>query len=208
MNIGLDIMGGDYAPDATIDGAILAAKELPASDTLFLFGDEDLIMTKLQEKGASPDLFTIVHAPEVIGMSESPRKAFTQKPHSSISIGFHFLKEGRIDAFASAGNSGAMVVGSMYGSEMIDGIQRPCTAVVLPKENGGSTYLLDIGTNIDVDGQNISRNLETQCRAIDGSNHAGESSHLASRRLTDRNRFQRPNLFHNWLFFPTPDHGC
>lgn len=149
MNIGLDIMGGDHAPEATIDGAILAAKELPGSDTIFLFGEEDLIRTKLLEKGVSPDLFTIVHAPDAISMSEQPIKAFTQKPHSSISVGFHALKEGKIDAFASAGNSGAMVVGSMYSTEMIDGIQRPCTAVVLPKENGGSTYLLDIGTNPD-----------------------------------------------------------
>jgi glycerol-3-phosphate acyltransferase PlsX len=149
MNIGLDIMGGDFAPDATIDGVILALQSLPASDRIFLFGDEEVIKSKLKERNFESDQFIIVHAPDMIGMSEQPIKAFKQKPHSSISIGFHFLKEGKIDAFASAGNSGAMVVGSMYSMEMIEGILRPCTAVVLPKENGGSTFLLDIGTNPD-----------------------------------------------------------
>jgi glycerol-3-phosphate acyltransferase PlsX len=149
MQIGLDIMGGDHAPDATIDGAVLARESLPESDQLVLFGDAKVIKAKLEERQIDADSFTIIDAPDVIGMSEQPIRAFTQKPHSSISIGFHFLKEGKIDAFASAGNSGAMVVGSMYTSEMIEGILRPCTATVIPKENGGSSYLLDIGTNPD-----------------------------------------------------------
>lgn len=149
MNIGLDIMGGDYAPEATLDGAVMAAKDLPVTDRIFLFGPEDIIRARLSGKNADPDLFTIVHAPEVIGMSEKPIKAFTQKPHSSISVGFHYLKEGKIDGFASAGNSGAMVVGSMHSSTMIEGILRPCVSSIIPKENGGSTFLLDIGTNPD-----------------------------------------------------------
>ena len=149
MNIGLDVMGGDHAPDATIDGAILANASLPESDKIVMFGDEEIIKAKLAEKGSDPTLFTIVNAPDVIGMSEQPIRAFTQKPHSSISVGFHFLKEGKIDAFASAGNSGAIVVGSMHSSEMIEGIMRPCTAGVFPMENGGSGFLLDIGTNPD-----------------------------------------------------------
>lgn len=149
MNIGLDIMGGDYAPDATIDGVILALQSLSETDRIFLFGDEKLIKAKLKEKDANSDQIQIIDAPDMIGMSEQPIKAFKQKPHSSIAIGFHFLKEGKIDAFASAGNSGAMVVGSMYTMEMIQGILRPCTAVALPKENGGTTILLDIGTNPD-----------------------------------------------------------
>lgn len=149
MQIGLDIMGGDHAPDATISGAIMALDALDESDRIVLFGDETLIKDKLKEKQADANRFKIVHAPEVIGMSEQPIKAFTQKKKSSISYGFHYLKEGLIDAFSSAGNSGAMVVGSMYSIELIEGITRPCTTVVLPKENGGSTFLLDIGTNPD-----------------------------------------------------------
>ena len=149
MNIGLDIMGGDNAPDSTIDGAILACKDLSGDDRVFLFGDKDVISKKLQERNKDCSQFEIVHAPDVIGMSDHPIKAFTQKTQSSISTGFHYLKEEKIDALASAGNSGAMVVGSIYSVEMIQGIIRPCTAVVLPKENGGSTFLLDIGTNPD-----------------------------------------------------------
>ncbi|MCK4569427.1 MAG: phosphate acyltransferase PlsX [Bacteroidales bacterium] len=149
MNIGLDIMGGDNAPDATIKGAIIALNFLNDTDSITLFGDENLIAEKLKENNIDPKRFNTVHAPDLIGMSEQPIKAFTQKPQSSISLGFHYLKKGKIDAFASAGNSGAMVVGSMYSVELIQGIIRPCTTVVLPKENGGSTFLLDIGTNPD-----------------------------------------------------------
>lgn len=149
MNIGLDIMGGDHAPDAIIDGAVLALESLPATDRIFLFGDERLIHKRLKEKNLNADTFDIVHAPDIIGMSDQPIKAFTQKPNSSIAVGFGYLKHKRIDAFASAGNSGAMVVGSMYSVEMIQGIFRPCTTAVLPKENGGNTILLDIGTNPD-----------------------------------------------------------
>ena len=149
MNIGLDIMGGDYAPDATLQGAILAARALSNTDKLFLFGDKQQIESWLADKEYDPARFEIVDAPEVIGMNEQPLKAFKQKPRSSISIGFGYLKKGIIDGFSSAGNSGAMVVGSMYSIETIQGVLRPCTAVVIPKENGGSTILLDIGTNPD-----------------------------------------------------------
>jgi len=149
MNIGLDIMGGDFAPASSIGGAILALQSLPDSDILFLFGNEELIKQELSKRNIESERLRIVHAPEVIGMSDQPMKAFKQKPESSLSIGFHYLKEGMIDAFSSAGNSGAMVVGSMYSQKTIQGIIRPCITVVLPKENGGSTFLLDIGTNPD-----------------------------------------------------------
>ena len=149
MNIGLDIMGGDYAPDATLNGALLAAHSLSDADKLFLFGDETQIRDWLKDKEYNPSRFEIVDAPEAIGMSEQPLRAFKQKTRSSISVGFQYLKGGKIDAFSSAGNSGAMVVGSMYSIETIEGVIRPCTAVVIPKENGGNSILLDIGTNPD-----------------------------------------------------------
>lgn len=149
MKIGLDVMGGDYAPDATIDGAILALNELPQSDRIVLFGDQDIITGKLAEKGVKPDFFDIVHSPDVIGMAEPPIKAYTQKPKSSIVVGFDYLKNNKIDTFASAGNSGAMIISSMYSVKAIDGITRPCTSVAVPNENGGKTILLDIGTNPD-----------------------------------------------------------
>jgi phosphate acyltransferase len=149
MKIGLDVMGGDYAPTTTVAGAVLAQKEIPASDRIVLIGDESIILEQLKAAGSHPDLFDIVHADEVIGMGESPTKAFTQKPNSSISKGFRLLKKGRIDAFSSAGNTGAMLVGSIYSVNAIQGIIRPATTSIIPKENGKVGVLIDVGTNPD-----------------------------------------------------------
>jgi glycerol-3-phosphate acyltransferase PlsX len=147
MNIGLDVMGGDYAPDSTVEGALLALEEITTDDVIYLFGDRDIIIQKLNEKGFTSGNLEIVHAPDVILMAEQPIKAFTQKPKSSIATGFHYLKQNKIDSFASAGNSGAMIIGSMYTVNTIDGIIRPCTSGVFPNEKGGNTLFLDIGTN-------------------------------------------------------------
>ena len=150
MKIGLDVMGGDFAPEVTIEGALLTLDQLSANDRIFLFGPEDIISDKIQDKGGQLDDFTIVHCPEVIGMGERPIKAFTQKPSSSISTGFRYLKGKKIDSFASAGNSGAVMVGAMYSVSNIKGVIRPSTLTVLPKENGGMNVMLDIGTNPDI----------------------------------------------------------
>ena len=150
MKIGLDVMGGDYAPDVTIAGAILAQKKLSDKDRIFLFGPIEIIKDKLAEKGSNPDLFTIIHAPDVIGMGERPIKAYTHKPESSIAKGFKLLKNKEIDSFASAGNSGATMVGAMYSVNNINGVIRPSTLTIVPKENGGMNVMLDIGTNPDI----------------------------------------------------------
>ncbi len=149
MKIGIDIMGGDYAPDATVSGAILAYNELPKTVRLVLIGDSEQILHWFAKKEADPNNFDIVHASEVISMGEHPTKAFTQKPNSSISIGFQLLKEGKIDAFASNGNTGAMLVGSMFSVKTIPGVIRPCITSLLPKENGGTGLILDVGINAD-----------------------------------------------------------
>lgn len=149
MHIGLDIMGGDFAPQATLSGALLAVNALPASCRLVLFGDSALISTGLENLGAKLNNFDIVHCPEVIGMGEHPAKAFTQKPNSSIGIGFQHLREGKIQAFVGAGNTGAMLVGSVLSVKPIDGIQRPCIMSLMPKESGGYGVLLDVGSNAD-----------------------------------------------------------
>jgi len=149
MNIGIDIMGGDFAPEATVLGAILAYNELPKDIRLVLIGDETQILPILQKQGVSPTAFEIIHSTEVIAMGDHPTKAFSQKPNSSISIGFQLLKEGKIDAFASTGNTGAMLVGSMYTVRAIQGIIRPCITSILPKENGSVGLILDVGSNAD-----------------------------------------------------------
>ena len=150
MKIGLDVMGGDYAPDATIEGAMLAQKILSDDDRIFLFGPQEIIDNKLSEKGIDRSLFTIIHSPEIIGMGDRPIKAFTHKPESSISKGLKYLKTKQIDAFSSAGNSGATMVGAMYTVNNIQGVIRPCTLTCVPREKGGMNVILDIGTNPDI----------------------------------------------------------
>ncbi len=149
MKIGLDVMGGDFAPGATVSGAILARKVLSSSDQIVLFGDKEVILSELLRIGADPADFVIVHTTEVIGMGEHPTHAIIRKPDSSISIGFKYLKNKKIDAFASAGSSGAMLVGAIYSVNNIQGVIRPCTSAVLPQENSGLSLLLDVGTNPD-----------------------------------------------------------
>ena len=146
MKIGLDVMGGDFAPVASVSGAILALKELSAGDRIVLFGDKEIILEELKKHDVDPLLFDIEHASEVIGMGEHPTHALLRKPNSSISIGFKCLKHKTIDAFASAGSSGAMLVGSIYSVDNIQGVIRPCTSAMLPQEGGGLSVLLDVGT--------------------------------------------------------------
>lgn len=149
MKIGLDVMGGDFAPGATISGAILALKDLPPADRIVLIGIQDIILEELSKHGVDPSLFDIVHASEVIGMGEHPTHAILRKPDSSIGVGFKCLKHKSIDAFASAGSSGAMLVGAIYSVNNIQGVIRPCTSAVLPQEGGDLSLLLDVGTNPD-----------------------------------------------------------
>ncbi len=149
MNIGFDVMGGDFAPKAAVSGALLARKELPDHDRIVLIGNEKVIHDHLDAEGADVGLFDVVHAPEVIEMGESPTRALSNKPASSISMGFKMLKEKEIDAFSSAGNTGAMLVGSIYSVNAVQGIIRPATTSIIPKENGGVGVLIDVGTNPD-----------------------------------------------------------
>lgn len=149
MRIGLDVMGGDFAPVSTISGAVLALKELAPEDEVVLVGDRGVILTELEKHGVSPDHFRIEHAHDVIEMGEHPTKAIMKKPQSSIAIGFELLKHKQIDAFTSAGSSGAMLVGAIYSVNNIQGVIRPCTSALLPQEAGGVSLLVDVGTNPD-----------------------------------------------------------
>jgi phosphate acyltransferase len=149
MRIGLDVMGGDFAPKATVDGACLALNEITSNDRIVLIGPKEIILEELKIAGTNPERFDIIDAQEVIGMGEHPTRAMAQKPNSGIAIGFQLLKKGELDAFSSAGNSGALVVGSMYSVNTIPGIIRPCSSAIVPKENGSISILLDVGTIMD-----------------------------------------------------------
>lgn len=149
MRLGVDIMGGDFAPEQPLLGAIRAWKELPEDVKLVLIGDKDAMLPLLQREQVPAGVFEIIHTTEVIAMSDHPTKVFQQKQNSSITVGFHLLNEGKIDAFASAGNTGAMLVGSMLTVKPVSGILRPAIASLLPKFNGGWGLILDVGVNAD-----------------------------------------------------------
>ena len=149
MKIGLDAMGGDFAPRECVRGALQVLKELGSDDQLILFGDESAIRSIIHEEGGSDNHFKIVHCAETIGMAESPTRALQQKPNSSIAIGLAYLEKGKIDAFAGAGNTGAMLVSSIYSVKNVEGVLRPALCTVVPRENGTIGILLDIGANVD-----------------------------------------------------------
>ena len=149
MKIGFDIMGGDFAPKNCLDGAILAAKALPDNAIIVLIGDSDEAKKYLTEQKANLSRFEFVHTTETLEMGAHPTKALAQKPNSSIALGFKLLKEDKIQAFSSAGNTGAMLVGSMFSVKAVPGVIRPSIANPLPKENGGWGLILDVGTNAD-----------------------------------------------------------
>ena len=149
MKIGLDVLGGDYAPNSTISGAIAAQKVLKDGQRLVLIGDQQDTIERLKSAGADPHNFDFVHAPDVIAMHEHPTKAITQKPNSSIAKGFDLLKNGDLDSFASAGNTGAMLVGAIFSVKPIPGVLRPAIAANIPKLKAGFGILLDVGANAD-----------------------------------------------------------
>ncbi len=149
MKIGLDIMGGDFAPKNCLDGAIDALATLPSDVRMVLIGDSEQAKAYLKTKNIPEDKFDFVNATEVIEMGEHPTKALSQKPNSSIAVGYKLLKENAIQSFASAGNTGAMLVGAMFSVKAVPGVIRPCITSILPKINGGFGIILDVGTNAD-----------------------------------------------------------
>jgi len=156
MNIGLDMMGGDFSPLEAVKGVQLYLREAGTA-TLWLIGDERQVGSLLQEHGIAAGSVRVVHAAQVIDMHEHPTKALKEKPQSSIGIGFGLLASGKMDAFISAGNTGAMLVGALYSLKPIEGIHRPTISTVLPKENGRTGVLLDVGLNADCKAENLNQ---------------------------------------------------
>lgn len=149
MRIALDAMGGDYAPEAVVKGAILAAEQLEKDDVILLIGKEDAIQPLLNEYNYAGNNIKIVHASQVIEMGEHPTKALSQKTDSSIAVGYGLLKMQKADAFCSAGNTGAMLVGAMFSVKAVEGILRPSIGGLVPKLSGGFGIMLDVGANAD-----------------------------------------------------------
>mgnify|MGYP002538104480 FL=1 len=142
-------MGGDFAPEAAVQGAVLALEAIGPDSRIVLFGDEAKIKAVLEAEGCSAERFDIVATTEVIEMGDHPAKAFQAKADSSITVGFGYLAKGAVDGFASAGSTGAMMVGSMYAVKPIEGVIRPTISSIVPTIAGRPALLLDVGLNVD-----------------------------------------------------------
>lgn len=155
MRIGLDMMGGDYAPAEAVKGVRLFLDNVAPDVHLVLIGDEQALAPLIEDARLDQSRYTVVHSSQVIGMNEHPTKALKEKPQSSISLGFYLLQNKKVDAFISAGNTGAMMVGAIYSIKLIPGVQRPTISTVLPRENGTNGVLLDVGINADCKPENL-----------------------------------------------------
>jgi phosphate acyltransferase len=157
MNIGLDMMGGDFAPAEAVKGVAAFFAEYGDALHLTLLGDEAQVKPLAEAASLPVTAYTIVHAPEVIEMNEHPTKALKEKKNSSIAIGFHLLASGKIDAFISAGNTGAMMVGSLFSIKTIEGVLRPTIGAYMPREDGSLGLLVDVGLNADCKPENLNQ---------------------------------------------------
>ncbi len=148
MRIGIDAMGGDFAPLEAVKGCIASRLRYPEIIPV-LFGQKEKIINCLIELGVPNNSFEIIDAPEVIEMGEHPTKAISHKKGSSINIAYKHLADKSIDALIGAGNTGAMLVGALFSVKAIEGVQRPTITSILPKLEGGFGVLLDVGANAD-----------------------------------------------------------
>ena len=157
ITIGLDMMGGDFAPLEAVKGAVAFLADAPQNAQLVMIGDEEKIKILVHDYHLPEESFTIVHASQIIEMHEHPTKALKEKPQSSIAVGFQLLATGKIDAFISAGNTGAMMVGALFSIKTIEGVLRPTIGAYIPRENGSLGLLVDVGLNADCKPENLNQ---------------------------------------------------
>jgi glycerol-3-phosphate acyltransferase PlsX len=155
MNLALDMMGGDYAPLEAVKGLRLYLQSSSSKATIYCIGNEPEIKSLLNEYQVSQEQIILVHTSQVIGYHEHPTKALKDKPDSSIAKGFQLLASGKADAFLSSGNTGTMLVGSMFFLKPLEGILRPTIATIVPKIGGSTGILLDVGLNVDCKPQHL-----------------------------------------------------
>ena len=157
MKIGIDIMGGDLAPAEILKGAILAKKELEKEDSLYLFGPEQELLSSLEKYGEDSSSYIIVDCQQTLKMGDDPVKSFLEKTESGMVKGFVYLKNGIIDGFASAGNTGAMLVGATKIIGLVEGILRPCISSYYPNDAGNNNLIMDVGINADTKPENLAQ---------------------------------------------------
>ncbi|MBF0417697.1 MAG: phosphate acyltransferase PlsX [Magnetococcales bacterium] len=147
IRIALDAMGGDKAPSAPIEGAVLALGQHPEC-AFTLVGQPEVIAAELARIGADPGRFVIHPASEVVGMAEKPSVALRSKKDSSMRVGANLVKSGDADAFVSSGNTGALMATARYVLKTLPGVDRPAIMAVMPSITG-QTLMLDVGANVD-----------------------------------------------------------
>ena len=157
ITIGLDMMGGDFAPHEAVKGVAAFLSKDPAGIHLALIGDEEKIKAEIGITPLPEGRYSIIHAPETIEMHEHPTRALKEKPQSSVAIGFQMLATGKTDAFISAGNTGAMMVGALFSIKTIEGVLRPTIGAYMPREDGTLGLLVDVGLNADCKPENLNQ---------------------------------------------------
>ena len=157
QKIAIDMMGGDYAPEEAVKGIAQFIAQKSSDHHLQLIGDKTLLESLLQENDVDPAAVEIIPSTEIIEMNEHPTKALKQKPNSSIAIGFKMLAAGESDAFISAGNTGAMMVGALFSIKTLPGVLRPTIGAYMPRENGTLGLLVDVGLNADCKPENLNQ---------------------------------------------------
>ncbi|MFH1756383.1 MAG: phosphate acyltransferase PlsX [Candidatus Latescibacterota bacterium] len=148
MRIAVDAMGGDQGLEVIARGAIEAATIRPGKLGIALVGDEEGIRSALDRIGAERTAVDIIHAPEIISMSDPPAVAVRRKKNASIPVAVKLLKEGKVDAFVSAGNTGAVVASSLMTLGRIHGVSRPAITTFMPNQGKGAV-VLDVGANYE-----------------------------------------------------------
>ena len=149
MRIGVDVMGGDHAPKAVLEGVESAFEHLAAHEILVLFGPREVLSGPVARWQHQNRPVEWIPAEEIIGMGDSPTRSFQQKTDSSIRRGFDALKKKELEVFLSAGNTGAVLVGALYSIGAIEGVSRPPITTMVPKEDGSFGVMLDVGANSD-----------------------------------------------------------
>lgn len=146
MRIVLDAMGSDTHPEPELIAAVEAAKRW--GEPILVTGPEELLKPKFAELGAGPDLVRIIHAPEVLMMTDAPARSARGKVESSMAVGMELLKNGEADAFVTAGNTGGAMANALFRLGRIRGVKRPALGTIFPVR-GGHAILIDIGANAD-----------------------------------------------------------
>ncbi|HEY0063645.1 MAG TPA: phosphate acyltransferase PlsX [Telluria sp.] len=149
IKISIDCMGGDHGPSVTIPAAVAFAKREPEAELILVGLENDLLAELKKCKAENHPRLSVVHASETVAMDDPIEVALRRKKDSSMRVAIELVKEGKAQACVSAGNTGALMAVSRYVLKTMAGVDRPAICSILPNQNDGPTYMLDLGANVD-----------------------------------------------------------